>query len=71
MGPDYIGPAVDHFQEITAQYPQVREPRPAPGGPACGTSAATVLSDLLVDVVTMTTSDLRANSALSRMEQSL
>ncbi|CAN0425539.1 unnamed protein product, partial [Laminaria digitata] len=20
MGPDYIGPAVDHFQEITAQY---------------------------------------------------
>lgn len=23
MGPDYIGPAVDHFQEITAQYPQV------------------------------------------------
>ncbi len=24
MGPDYIGPAVDHFQEITAQYPEVR-----------------------------------------------
>ena len=23
MGPDYIGPAVDHFQEITAQYPEV------------------------------------------------
>ncbi|CAM9840015.1 unnamed protein product [Ectocarpus sp. 12 AP-2014] len=22
MGPDYIGPAVDHFQEITAQYPE-------------------------------------------------
>lgn len=22
MGPDYIGPAVDHFQEITAQFPQ-------------------------------------------------
>eukprot|EP00904_Undaria_pinnatifida_P009986 jgi/Undpi1/6117/HiC_scaffold_20.g08602.m1 len=22
MGPDYIGPAVNHFQEITAQYPQ-------------------------------------------------
>ena len=27
MGPDYIGPAVDHFQEITAQYPEVRTPR--------------------------------------------
>ena len=25
MGPDYIGPAVDHFQEISAQYPEVRE----------------------------------------------
>ena len=24
MGPDYIGPAVDHFQEISAQYPEVR-----------------------------------------------
>lgn len=24
MGPDYIGPAVDHFQEISAKYPQVR-----------------------------------------------
>ena len=24
MGPDYIGPAVDHFQEITAQYPEAR-----------------------------------------------
>ena len=23
MGPDYIGPAVDHFQEISAQYPEV------------------------------------------------
>jgi hypothetical protein len=23
MGNDYIGPAVDHFQEITAQYPEV------------------------------------------------
>eukprot|EP00903_Cladosiphon_okamuranus_P009600 g9139.t1 len=22
MGPDYIGPAVDHFQEISAQYPE-------------------------------------------------
>ncbi|CAM9185170.1 unnamed protein product [Ectocarpus sp. 8 AP-2014] len=22
MGPDYIGPAVDHFQEITAKFPQ-------------------------------------------------
>ncbi|CAM9147378.1 unnamed protein product [Hapterophycus canaliculatus] len=22
MGPDYIGPAVDHFQEITAQFPE-------------------------------------------------
>ncbi|CAM9422516.1 unnamed protein product [Scytosiphon promiscuus] len=22
MGPDYIGPAVDHFQEITAKYPE-------------------------------------------------
>ena len=25
MGPDYIGPAVDHFQEITYQYPEVRK----------------------------------------------
>ena len=25
MGPDYIGPAVDHFQEISAQYPEVSE----------------------------------------------
>lgn len=24
MGPDYVGPAVDHFQEISAQYPEVR-----------------------------------------------
>lgn len=23
MGSDYIGPAVDHFQQITAQFPQV------------------------------------------------
>ena len=23
MGPDYIGPAVDHFQEISYQYPEV------------------------------------------------
>ncbi|CAM9147460.1 unnamed protein product [Hapterophycus canaliculatus] len=22
MGPNYIGPAVDHFQEITAKYPE-------------------------------------------------
>ncbi|CAB1104948.1 LHCP [Ectocarpus sp. CCAP 1310/34] len=22
MGPDYIGPAVDHFQEISAQFPE-------------------------------------------------
>ena len=27
MGPDYIGPVVDHFQEITAQYPEVKTPR--------------------------------------------
>ena len=27
MGPDYIGPAVDHFQEITAQYPEVKSQR--------------------------------------------
>ena len=25
MGPDYIGPAVDHFQEISYQYPEVRD----------------------------------------------
>lgn len=23
LGNDYIGPAVDHFQEITARFPQV------------------------------------------------
>ena len=27
MGTDYIGPAVDHFQKITAQYPEVRDIR--------------------------------------------
>lgn len=25
LGNDYIGPAIDHFQEITARFPQVIE----------------------------------------------
>lgn len=24
MGKEFIGPAIEHFQEITAQYPEVR-----------------------------------------------